>query len=285
MAGLQFLGLFVFEAISGATGSGYTLVGSDAGHTVRVQVTATNSGGSNSATSAQTGVVQVLAPVNSLLPVVSGSAVEGQALKASNGSWSGSPTSYAYQWQDGNSSGSSCSAISGATGSGYTLVGSDAGHTAQGAGHCHEQRRFWNSATSAQTGVVQVLAPVNSLLPVVSGSAVEGQALKASNGTWSGSPTSYAYQWQDCTSSGSSCASISGATGSSYTLVGSDAGHTVRVQVTATNSGGSTAAGSAQTAVVAAKPSAPANTGLPTVGRESAVEGEMLKTYNGYVVG
>ena len=48
--------------------------------------------------------------------------------------------------------------------------------------------------------------------------AEEGQTLSASTGTWTESPTSYAYQWQDCNSSGESCATISGATTSSYTL-------------------------------------------------------------------
>ena len=45
---------------------------------------------------------------------------------------------------------------------------------------------------------------------------------------------------------------IAGATGSSYMLGASDVGHTLRVVVTATNAGGSTAATSAQTAAVSA---------------------------------
>src|SRR5262245_61572488 len=41
-------------------------------------------------------------------------------------------------------------------------------------------------------------APTNSALPAISGSVVEGQTLSASTGVWTGEPTSYAYQWQDC---------------------------------------------------------------------------------------
>ena len=47
-----------------------------------------------------------------------------------------------------------------------------------------------------------------------------------------------------------SCTSISGATGSSYTLQSSDVGDTIDVVVTATNAGGSSSATSTQTAAV-----------------------------------
>jgi len=47
--------------------------------------------------------------------------------------------------------------------------------------------------------------PANTTPPAVSGSAQSGQALTASPGSWSGSPTSYAYQWQRCDSAGAAC--------------------------------------------------------------------------------
>jgi len=111
-----------------------------------------------------------------------------------------------------------------------------------------------SKASSAATATVTATAPpapTNTALPVVSGSAVEGQTLTATNGTWTGSPTSYTHQWEDCNSSGTSCTNVSGATGSTYKLAASDVGHTMRAVVTATNAGGSTAQASAQTAVVA----------------------------------
>ena len=64
----------------------------------------------------------------------------------------------------------------------------------------------------------QPAAPTNSAAPAVTGQTVQGQTLTTSNGTWTGSPTSYAYQWQDCNSSGASCSNISGATSSTYVL-------------------------------------------------------------------
>jgi hypothetical protein len=93
-------------------------------------------------------------------------------------------------------------------------------------------------------------APANTAAPAVSGTAQQGQTLTSSNGSWTNSPTSYGYQWQDCASG--SCSNISGATGSSYTLQSSDVGDTVDVVVKASNAGGSGSATSAQTQAVTA---------------------------------
>ncbi len=49
-------------SIGGATSSSYTLAAGDVGHTMRVAVTATNAGGSTTATSAQSGIVAAAAP-------------------------------------------------------------------------------------------------------------------------------------------------------------------------------------------------------------------------------
>ena len=95
-------------------------------------------------------------------------------------------------------------------------------------------------------------APVNTAKPAVSGTATVGQTLTATNGTWSNTPTSYAYQWLRCNGGGNSCVSVSNGTQQTYTLVGADAGHTMRVRVTASNADGSATAESAQTAAVAA---------------------------------
>ena len=72
--------------------------------------------------------------------------------------------------------------------------------------------------------------------------------MTTTNGSWSNSPTSYSYQWQDC--SGSGCSDIAGATSSSYKLVSSDVGDTIDVIVTASNTAGSSSQVSAPTGVV-----------------------------------
>ena len=194
-------------------------------------------------------------PANTALPVISGTAQQGQKLSTSNGSWTNSPTAFAYQWLDCDASGASCASISGATTSSYTLVSGDVGHTIRVAVTASNAGGS-GVATSVQTATVAASVatpPSNTALPALSGSAQQGQTLTTSTGTWTGTaPLSFAYAWADCDASGNNCSAISGATGSSYTLQASDLGHTIRSTVTASNAGGSASATSAQSGVVAA---------------------------------
>ena len=86
-----------------------------------------------------------------------------------------------------------------------------------------------------------VAAPANSVAPSISGTATFGSVLTAANGTWSGSPT-YAYQWQRASTAAGSYSNISGATSQTYTLVSADVGQYLKVNVTASNAGGSNSA-------------------------------------------
>jgi hypothetical protein len=99
-----------------------------------------------------------------------------------------------------------------------------------------------------------VPAPVNTGLPAITGTPVKGRTLSATNGTWNGAITGFAYQWQDCDSAGNACSNIPEATASPYALGTADVGHTLRVVVTATTAGGSASATSDKTGIVIAPP-------------------------------
>jgi Fibronectin type III domain len=115
-------------------------------------------------------------------------------------------------------------------------------------------------ASSTPTAKVAPPPPLNTSLPAITGTSQQGQTLTATNGAWTNEPTSFAYQWQRCDTTGANCAPVPGATSQTYTIVAGDVGSSLRVAVSASNSGGSSApASSAQTAVVQA--------GLATFGK------------------
>ena len=228
------------------------------------------------------------APSNASLPTISGTASKGSTLTATSGSWDGStPITFAYRWRRCDSAGSNCSSISGAESATYVLTSSDVGRrlrvkvtATNGDGA--------TAATSSATAVVTGAKPSNTKEPSISGAAVEGQKLSADRGTWSGdSPISYAYQWVRCgsdggSSDGSNCASISGATNTSYVLDSGDVGKRLRVRVTASNSSGSSTAASNPTSVVVAKNATgpPVNTSEPSISG-SATQGQTLAATTG----
>ena len=124
------------------------------------------------------------------------------------------------------------------------------------------------SATVEHDVVVSATAPTapsNTALPQISGTTTQGDTLTSSNGSWTGSPTGYSYNWQDCNGSGAGCTGISGAAdANSYTLTSGDVGHTVRVVVTASNGGGSASATSGASAAIAAASSGGGGGGTQT---------------------
>lgn len=100
-----------------------------------------------------------------------------------------------------------------------------------------------------------------------------GETFTTTNGTWTNSPTSYTYQWQDCSGT---CTNISGATSSTYTVQATDEGDSIDVIVTASNLGGSASQTSSQSGVVPSGDencfSSPSACGFPsatTVGQQN----------------
>jgi hypothetical protein len=192
------------------------------------------------------------APANTTVPSIGGTTTEGHTLSTSNGSWTGNPTSYSYQWRRCDSGGSSCSDISGATSSSYVLATEDVGQTlrvvvtATNAGGS-------GTANSAATDVIAPYAPPENVTPpAIAGTTTQGWTLTASTGTWTRSPSSLVAQWLRCDGTGDQCSDIDGASGTTYVISEDDVGHTLRVRITATNAVGSTSASSSQTDIVVA---------------------------------
>ncbi|MEW6992050.1 DUF4347 domain-containing protein [Colwelliaceae bacterium 6441] len=157
------------------------------------------------------------APTGSV--TISGSAIEGQTLTASNNlSDADGLGTISYQWQRNNSN------IIGATSSSYTLGDSDVGSVIRVVASYLDGQGTVESIASTSTSAVTNIndAPTGSV--TISGSAIEGQTLTASN-TLSDADGlgTIGYQWQRDNSN------IAGATSSSYTLGDSDVGSVIRV--------------------------------------------------------
>ncbi len=250
-----------WTAIAGATGASYTLAVPDETAVVRLLVTATNADGSVGAASAPTAVVQSSAPVDTTAPTVSGTAVRSDVLTATLGNWSGTGNAYAIQWQRSTDGGNTWTAVAGATSESYTVGVSDEGATLRVVVTATNADAAV-TATSAATATATGAPPVNTVAPVVSGTAQRTGVLTAVPGTWSGIGNVYADQWQR-SSDESTWTNIGGATAATYTLGVADEGDVVRVVVTATNPDATVSAASAATATVPASP--PTNTALPVI--------------------
>jgi len=104
-----------WSVIPGATTTSYVSAAADAGGRLRVLVTATNSYGQATTTSAAVGPISG-APYNTAAPSVTGTLRQGQTVTASAGSWSPTGTSYTYQWQRSTNGGTTWASVSSKTG-------------------------------------------------------------------------------------------------------------------------------------------------------------------------
>ena len=193
-------------------------------------------------------------PANTSPPTISGTAQVGQTLTATNGTWSNAPASFAYQWLRCNGGGNSCATVANGTQQTYTLVAADTGSTMR-VRVTATNADGSSSAQSAQTAMVAAAtssaAPKNTAAPTISGTAKVGQTLTANEGSWSGNPTGYAFQWQRCDADVATCSNVVGATSRTYLVRIADLGYRLRVRVTARNDKGSATANSARSAIVA----------------------------------
>jgi hypothetical protein len=230
--------------IGGATSSSYRLQAGDVGSTIRSVVTASNSGGSASATSLPTSQVAASPSPAASFSYSPTAPVTGQSVRFDGTATTCAASPCTYTWADDPPSGGSWPLGSGEA---IDFTFSVAGTKYVTLSVTDTLNR---TSTTEHSVVVTAGLPTDSSQPTIAGTTQQGQTLTSSTGSWTGNPTSYAYQWMDCGSSGNNCANINGATSSGYTLAQSDVGQTIRVAVTATNASGSASATSAPTGVV-----------------------------------
>jgi hypothetical protein len=290
-------------SVHGATGPSYQVVAADAAHTIALTVGATDMGGTTSAYANAVGPVVKAAStlVSVVQPVATGSVKTGLTVQVTDGFWNRKPTTVAYAWQRCNANGRVCAAIPGATASTYIVTAADAGHalaalvtgasgattvpvlsTVVGTGPSAGTTTTTTPATT--TGPTTTAAgpgPANSAPPTISGTPAQGAKLTSTAGTWVGSGTlSYHYQWYRCDTSGAHCGSIHGATGATYTLVGTDVSHTMALTVSATDSKGTTSAYASLLGPVSQAEAALLATAQPTIAGTGKV-GETLTASTG----
>ena len=99
------------------------------------------------------------APLNQTPPTINGMAALGSVLTESHGNWTNSPTSFSYQWDRCNSTGSPCTAITGATGQLYTPTLADMGDTIRVQEWASNGSGTSGPANSALTAVVTAPTP------------------------------------------------------------------------------------------------------------------------------
>ena len=160
-------------------------------------------------------------------PSVQGAAKVGSVLAADPGSWAPN-TTFSFQWHRGGA------AIDAATARSYTVGAADLGQILTVA--VTGARDGYDSATAVSAPTAAVAAgTLTAPTPLVNGTRKVGYALSAAPGTWTAG-TALKYQWYR------SGIAITGATGYKYTLAAADLGRAMRVRVTGTKPGYTTAA-------------------------------------------
>ena len=231
--------------IADAAASTYALVDGDAGKTIKVQVTFTDDAGNEETlTGAATAAVEARpnSPATGA-PTISGTVQVRETLTASTSGIADTDgltnVSYSYQWI--RNDGSADTDVQDAAGSGYTLVDGDAGKTIKVQVTFTDDAGHEETLTSTATAAVEARpnSPATGA-PTISGTVQVRKTLTASTSgiadTDGLTNVSYSYQW--IRNDGSADTDVQDAAGSSYTLVDTDEGKTIKVQVTFTDDAG-----------------------------------------------
>ncbi|WP_169923701.1 peptidoglycan-binding protein [Propionicimonas paludicola] len=212
-------------AISGATGTSYTLQPEDAGTVVTFAATGSKPAMTSVTRKASSPAVAKANLSTTPTPTITGTAKAGTSLTAVPGTWAPAPVTFGYQWlRDGKP-------ISGATAATYQLQLSDIGAVIKVA--VTGNKAGYNSVTktSAGTAKVAVADLTTTPQPSITGTAKVGSTLTATAGAWAPAPVTLSYQWYRGNTA------IKGATKSTYKLATEDSGKTIKVAVTGSKDG------------------------------------------------
>ena len=248
--------------IQDATDSTYNLTDDDAGKTIKVKVSFTDDADNEETlTSAATRVVAAKpnSPATGA-PTIGGTPQVDQTLTADTSGISDDDgltnVSYSYQWIAND--GTTDTDIQDATDSTYNLTDDDAGKTIKVKVSFTDDADHEETLTSSATGAVAAKpnSPATGA-PTITGTPQMGETLTADvsgvNDEDGLDDVSYRYQW--VSNDGNADTDIAGQTDSTYTLVASDAGKTIKVKVSFTDDADhEETLTSAATGVVAATP-------------------------------
>jgi hypothetical protein len=258
------------SSVHGATAAAYTLSTRDAGKTIGLTVTASDGSGATAAYASVVGPVAGERPllVSTSQPQVTGLAVAGRTLQVTTGTWSPAPAQIAYAWQRCNANGRLCAPIPGATASSYTVGDADVGHAIASivvATFGTTTQQAYSTATAPAVGG-DTTGPTRQAAPTITGLARQTTRLRATAGIWAGiGSVTYAYQWYRCDDTGTRCATIRGATATTYRTVRADIGKTLGFSVHASDSTGTATASSSLFGPIAPRLSSIVSTGQPAL--------------------
>ena len=170
------------------------------------------------------------APVNTVVPNVTGTNFYvADVLTTTDGTWTGTPTSFSYQWKRGATN-------IGTNANTYTLVTADANTNIT----CVVTATNATGSTPATSNIIAtavLAAPTNIVPPSISTSIIYevGNIISFAGDGWGGNPVPVlTYQWLR------NGGDITGETNDTYLLDAADLNQLVSVKVIATNSQGTT---------------------------------------------
>ena len=210
--------------VTGATSATYALGAADAGRTITVKVTGSQAG-YTSVSKISAGTSQISnGSLTTSVPSIQGTAKVGATLTAVPGIWGPGTVTLTYQWYR------SQVAIVGATAATYKPGASDAGRTITVKVTGSQPGYTTASKTSPGTSLI-AKGTLTTNVPSIQGTAKVGSTLTAVTGVWGPGTVTLTYQWYR------SDTAIVGATGATYKPGAGDVGRSIKVKVTGTQSG------------------------------------------------